>query len=91
MLISFIAAGELEYYSQVMASSVFTNFVPLQLIRECKEVLLGAVTVKQYYQQMVGAVVSDEDGDKCEMDLEQFEEDMRRMMEVCTINILLLG
>ena len=54
----------------------------MQLIRECKEVLLAAVTVKQYYQQMVGAVVSDEDGDKSEMDLEQFEKDMQSMMEV---------
>ena len=55
----------------------------LQLIRECKEVLLGSVMVKQYYQQMVVAVTAEEHSrEKCETDLEAFEEDMKDMLEV---------
>ena len=52
-------------------------------MRECKELLPNAVTVKQYYQQMVAAVVPDEDHEKFTMDIEQFDEDMQKTMEVC--------
>ncbi len=46
---------------------------------------MGGVMVKQYYQQMVRSVTTeDEHAERCEMDLEQFEEDMKEMLEVRT-------
>ena len=50
----------------------------LQLLRECKDVLQGAVIVKQYYQYMVYAVFAEEEI----MDLEQFDQDLRKMLDV---------
>jgi len=55
-----------------------------QLIFECKEVLLGGVNCKQYYQHMARCAtnqISDIDGGE-EMGLEQFEENMQEMLEV---------
>jgi hypothetical protein len=49
----------------------------LQLLRECKDVLQGAVIVKQYYQYMVYAVFAEEEI----MDLEQFDQDLRKMLD----------
>ena len=54
----------------------------LQLIRECKEGLYGAVMMKQYYQDMVLAVMSTEDHEQTKLGLESFDEDMKHMMEV---------
>ncbi|XP_041352279.1 mitogen-activated protein kinase kinase kinase 4-like [Gigantopelta aegis] len=55
-----------------------------QLIRECKEVLRGAAIVKQYYQHMVTAVLWDdqEAEEKFATDLEQFDYDMKCMLDV---------
>ncbi|XP_064627504.1 mitogen-activated protein kinase kinase kinase 4-like [Lineus longissimus] len=56
-----------------------------QLIHECKEVLHGAMLVKQYYKQMVSAVMWDSEVVEerlLETDLEQFDDDMKSMMEV---------
>ncbi|ESO84956.1 hypothetical protein LOTGIDRAFT_168212 [Lottia gigantea] len=55
-----------------------------QLMRECKEVLKGAVAVKQYYQLMVASVMWDEQemDDKFASDLEQFDVDMQAILEV---------
>ncbi len=50
----------------------------LQLIRECKEVMLASVMVKQYYMFMVGSV----DEENFEVELEGFEEDFKNMLEV---------
>ncbi|CAC5409888.1 MAP3K4 [Mytilus coruscus] len=47
------------------------------LLRECKDVLQGAVIVKQYYQHMVYAVFAEEEM----MDLEQFDQDLRKMLD----------
>ncbi|XP_076445793.1 mitogen-activated protein kinase kinase kinase 4-like [Babylonia areolata] len=55
-----------------------------QLIRECKEVLYAATIVKQYYQFMVDPVMWDEQEaeEKFASDLEQFDQDLRSMLEV---------
>ncbi|KAK6169248.1 hypothetical protein SNE40_020332 [Patella caerulea] len=55
-----------------------------QLMRECKEVLRGAVAVKQYYQVMVSAVMWDdkEMDEKFATDLEVFDVDMQSILEV---------
>ncbi|XP_071112541.1 mitogen-activated protein kinase kinase kinase 4-like [Haliotis cracherodii] len=54
-----------------------------QLIRECKEVLKGAVLVKQYYQHMVASVMWDDNEaeEKFATDLEQFDNDMKAMLD----------
>lgn len=57
----------------------------LQLIRECKEVLLGAVMVKQYYQQMISPVL-DESEERNDVELEQFEEDLRQILDVSSFS-----
>jgi hypothetical protein len=59
-------------------------FVCFQLLRECKEVILGAVLVKDYYLCMVDGIVSPEDSDheKLENDIEEFEQDLQSMLEV---------
>ena len=59
----------------------FINYY-LQLIRECKEVLLGAVIVKQWYQQMVIPVEEDLNSG---LDLECFEANVQQMLDVCTL------
>ncbi|KAJ8315743.1 hypothetical protein KUTeg_007893 [Tegillarca granosa] len=56
------------------------------LLRECKDVLRGSVIVKQYYQHMVAAVVADDEMDQYDEKfanvLEQFDNDMREMLEI---------
>lgn len=59
-----------------------------QLIHECKEVLNAAVTVKQYYQQMVCSVASHADG--FDLDLETYEDDLMKMLEVNKFNYYFL-
>jgi len=54
----------------------------LQLIYECKEVLTAAVTVKQYYIHMVGSVVTADDSDGFVLDIETYEDDLQKMLEV---------
>lgn len=51
------------------------------LLRECKEVLRGAVIVKQYFQTMVDEVTSEGDTNTMK-DLEEFDNDVRQMLEV---------
>ncbi|KAL5010300.1 hypothetical protein ScPMuIL_012605 [Solemya velum] len=55
-----------------------------QLIRECKEVLKGAVLVKQYYQYMVSTMLWEDETaeEKSAIDLEQFDGDMRKMLSI---------
>ncbi|KAK7497186.1 hypothetical protein BaRGS_00011480 [Batillaria attramentaria] len=55
-----------------------------QLIRECKEVLHAATLVKQYYQYMVDPVMWDEQEaeEKFASDLDQFDRDLRCMLDV---------
>ncbi|KAK3098006.1 hypothetical protein FSP39_015240 [Pinctada imbricata] len=56
------------------------------LLKECKDVLRGSVIVKQYYQTMVDAVTSENEWrsheEKYAHDLEQFDDDMRAMLEI---------
>jgi hypothetical protein len=62
----------------------------LKLIRECKEVLYAATLVKQYYQFMVDPVMADEQEaeEKFASDLDQFDQDLKQMLEVI---ILIMG
>ena len=55
-----------------------------QLIRECKDVLYAATLVKQYYQFMVDPVMLDEQEaeEKFASDLDQFDQDLKSMLEV---------
>ena len=59
-----------------------------QLIRECKEVLVGAVMVKCYVQQMVGAVLTYKDKDLIENEFQQYEEDLQQILEVQQMHLL---
>ena len=56
--------------------------VVLQLIYECKEVLMAAVAVKQYYIHMVGSVVTANDSDGFVLDIETYEDDLQNMLKV---------
>ncbi|XP_061167485.1 mitogen-activated protein kinase kinase kinase 4-like [Saccostrea echinata] len=51
------------------------------LLRECKEVLRGAVIVKQYFQTMVDDV-SSEGETNIMKDLGEFDDDVRKMLDV---------
>uniref|UniRef100_K1R1Y1 Mitogen-activated protein kinase kinase kinase 4 n=1 Tax=Magallana gigas TaxID=29159 RepID=K1R1Y1_MAGGI len=51
------------------------------LLRECKEVSRGAVIVKQYFQTMVDEVTSEGDTNTMK-DLEEFDNNVRQMLEV---------
>nr|XP_022290385.1 uncharacterized protein LOC111102023 [Crassostrea virginica] len=51
------------------------------LLRECKEVLRGAVIVKQYFQTMVDDVTSEGETNTLK-DLEEFDDDVRNMLDV---------
>ncbi|XP_052834360.1 mitogen-activated protein kinase kinase kinase 4 isoform X4 [Octopus bimaculoides] len=55
-----------------------------QLIRECKDVLKGAVQMKKYYLSMVSTTVWDSDPSKVEdvMDLEKYDAHMKMVLEV---------
>ena len=54
----------------------------LQLIYECKEVIMAAVTVKQYYIYMVGSAVTSDDSDGFVLDIETYEDDLQNMLGV---------
>jgi len=53
-------------------------------LRECKEVLLAAVLVKDYYLLMVDGIVLPDDSDHelLENDIEEFEQDLQSTLNV---------
>ncbi|KAM3605542.1 uncharacterized protein V6R79_000461 [Siganus canaliculatus] len=53
-----------------------------QLVRECKEVLKGGLLMKQYYQFMLRGVVTDAQGLQTNANIDEFEEDLHKMLEV---------
>uniref|UniRef100_A0A8C1ZJE1 Mitogen-activated protein kinase kinase kinase 4 n=1 Tax=Cyprinus carpio TaxID=7962 RepID=A0A8C1ZJE1_CYPCA len=53
-----------------------------QLVRECKEVLKGGLLMKQYYQFMLQDVVTDPQGLQTNANIDEFEEDLHKMLEV---------
>lgn len=62
---------------------VFTCVVcALQLVRECKEVLKGGLLMKQYYQFMLRGVVTDAQGLQTNVNIDEFEEDLHKMLVV---------
>lgn len=62
----------------------FTDIMFFQIIRECKDILAKAVLVKQYYQNMIAAVLDDNElaAENSPMDLEKFDDDMSKMFKV---------
>lgn len=54
----------------------------LQLVRECKEVLKGGLLMKQYYQFMLRGVVTDAQGLQTNANIDEFEEDLHKMLVV---------
>lgn len=54
----------------------------LQLVRECKEVLKGGLLMKQYYQFMLRGVVTDAQGLQINANIDEFEEDLHKMLVV---------
>ena len=58
--------------------------VSTQLLRECKDVLLGGVLVKDYYLDLVDGIANTEDLSKesTESDMEGFEQDLQSLLEV---------
>lgn len=54
----------------------------LQLVRECKEVLKGGLLMKQYYQFMLRGVVTDAQGFQTNSNIDEFEEDLHKMLVV---------
>ena len=65
--------------------NVYLTFT-LQLLRECKDVLLGGVLVKDYYLYLVDGVVNLEDSssENTESDIEGFEQDLQSLLQVHT-------
>nr|XP_043901962.1 mitogen-activated protein kinase kinase kinase 4 isoform X2 [Solea senegalensis] len=53
-----------------------------QLVRECKEVLKGGLLMKQYYQFMLRGVVTYAQGVQTNANIDEFEEDLHKMLEV---------
>uniref|UniRef100_A0A8C0PQW0 Mitogen-activated protein kinase kinase kinase 4 n=1 Tax=Canis lupus familiaris TaxID=9615 RepID=A0A8C0PQW0_CANLF len=53
---------------------------PVELVRECKEVLKGGLLMKQYYQFMLHEVLADLQKTDCNIDA--FEEDLHKMLMV---------
>ncbi|XP_030626563.1 mitogen-activated protein kinase kinase kinase 4 [Chanos chanos] len=53
-----------------------------QLVRECKEVLKGGLLMKQYYQFMLQGVVTNPQGLQTNANIDEFEEDLHKMLEV---------
>ncbi|XP_042593238.1 mitogen-activated protein kinase kinase kinase 4-like isoform X2 [Cyprinus carpio] len=53
-----------------------------QLVRECKEVLKGGLLMKQYYQFMLQDVVTDPQGLQTNANIDEFEEDLHKMLQV---------
>lgn len=64
--------------------SLFLLFFYTQLLRECKDVLLGGVLVKDYYLDLVGGISNSEDLNKenTESDIEGFEQDLQSLLLV---------
>lgn len=54
----------------------------VQLVRECKEVLKGGLLMKQYYQFMLRGVVTDAQGFQTNSNIDEFEEDLHKMLVV---------
>ena len=59
-------------------------YVSTQLLRECKDVLLGGVLVKDYYLDLVDGIANTEDSSKeiTESDIEGFEQDLQSLLQV---------
>lgn len=53
---------------------------PVELVRECKEVLKGGLLMKQYYQFMLQEVLDGLEKTDCNMDA--FEDDLQKMLMV---------
>lgn len=53
-----------------------------QLVRECKEVLKGGLLMKQYYQFMLHGVGTDAQGLQTNANIDEFEEDLHKMLVV---------
>ncbi len=60
----------------------------LQLVRECKEVLKGGLLMKQYYQFMLRGVVTDPQGLQTNANIDEFEEDLHKMLVVRLLTCL---
>lgn len=75
------------FYTQ---SLFFNIFFDTQLLRECKDVLLGGVLVKDYYLDLVGGISNSEDLNKenTESDIEGFEQDLQSLLLVILVTIL---
>lgn len=69
-------------YTQSLFLKFF--FFDTQLLRECKDVLLGGVLVKDYYLDLVGGISNSEDLNKenTESDIEGFEQDLQSLLLV---------
>lgn len=65
-----------------MLFSKFIRVFALQLVRECKEVLKGGLLMKQYYQFMLRGVVTDAQGLQTNSNIDEFEEDLHKMLVV---------
>lgn len=59
-------------------------YVSTQLLRECKDVLLGGVLVKDCYLDLVDGIAITEDLSKetTESDIEGFEQDLQSLLQV---------
>lgn len=68
--------------------SVFACVCALQLVRECKEVLKGGLLMKQYYQFMLRGVVTDSQGLQTNANIDEFEEDLHKMLVVKHLTLL---
>lgn len=67
---------------------VFVRVCVLQLVRECKEVLKGGLLMKQYYQFMLRGVVTDPQGVQTNANIDEFEEDLQKMLLVLELSML---
>ncbi|XP_020895625.1 mitogen-activated protein kinase kinase kinase 4 [Exaiptasia diaphana] len=70
----------LEHRPKGEPSSLSIN----QLLRECKEVIVAGVLVKDYYLFMVEGIIlpDDSDHEKLENDIEEFEQDLQNTLKV---------
>lgn len=67
---------------------MFVRVCVLQLVRECKEVLKGGLLMKQYYQFMLRGVVTDPQGVQTNANIDEFEEDLQKMLLVLELCML---
>ncbi|KAK3739001.1 hypothetical protein QZH41_001570 [Actinostola sp. cb2023] len=86
------ASSEQEFediYGTELGATPPRNVRRIKLLRECKEVILGAVLVKDYYLFMVDGIVlpDDSDHEKLENDIEEFEQDLQSTLKVVTTDI----